>query len=258
MEKISFSKIAFFVLISYLTNLCLAVTGDSNQNMKKSIRILFIGNSHTYVNDMTKVLSKMSLSAKSPVELKTFQYTKGGFTLQQHWQDGNSLKAIHKGGWDYVVIQENGEIPDSNPKLMREYVTRFVEEIRKVNSEPVLFMTAAFQNKPESIEKISDAYTSIAEDLNVIVAPVGFAYKLSFQKQPGLSLHNLPDTIHANESGTYLTACVFYSIFTCQTPEGLSNGGLNKVKPENEKFLQQIAWDAVQNYPLRGRKTLNR
>jgi hypothetical protein len=88
-----------------------------------------------------------------------------------------------------------------------------------------------------------------------MVAPVGLAYKRSPEKQPGLVLHNLPDTLHANESGTYLTACVFYSVLTERNPEGLPNGGLSKIKPESQQFLQQIAWETVQRYNQQGKKT---
>jgi hypothetical protein len=258
MEKTtSFSKILFFlVLISIPAQFCSAEeTENKNRNPKKPVNVLFIGNSHIYVNDMPKVLSRMSLSAKSPITIKTFQYTPGGYTLQHHWQDGNSVKLIRRGGWDFIVLQEQSERPYLYPQLMREYVGRFVEEIRKVNAEPVLFMTAAFQNKPEASDKLAYTYGAIAKELDIKVAPVGLAYKASFEKKPNLPLHNLPDVVHANESRTYLTACVFYSTLTRQKPDGLSVGGLNKVKPENEKYLQQIAWETVQSYPQYGKKS---
>jgi hypothetical protein len=240
-----------FVLIFILLGFCLSCrleNKNENQNSRKDIRVLFIGNSHIFTNSMPKVLSRMSLSPQSKVVLVTPQYVHGGYTLQQHWQDGNSVKLIQKGGWDYVVLQENGDLILSDPNLMREYMSKFVAEVKKVNAKPILFMTAAFQDKSQTTETIAELYGSVAKKLDVAVAPVGLAYKNAMEKQPGLTLHNLPDTIHANELGTYLTACVFYSVITEQNPKGLPDGGLKKVKQDDMQLLQQVAWETVRSY----------
>lgn len=250
--------ILLFITVITLAGFCFAKdvnNKDESQNPIKEMKVLFVGNSHINHNNLPKVLSKMAMSAEPRVLIRAMQYAPGGYTLEQHWQDSNAVKLIQKGGWDIVVLQENGDLILSNPKQMREYMGKFVAEVKKVNAKPVLFMTAAFHDKPQTIEKIAELYGDTAKELNVTVAPVGLAYKNAMEKQPGLTLHNLPDTIHANELGTYLTACVFYSVITGQNPKGLLNGGLNKIGQSDMQFLQQIAWETVQGYQGNNNKT---
>ena len=37
--------------------------------------------------------------------------TAGGATLQRHWEGGGALAAIRRGGWDFVVLQEQSTRP---------------------------------------------------------------------------------------------------------------------------------------------------
>jgi hypothetical protein len=244
--------IPVFVIASVLTGFCFVQAAQSeskNQNSAKTIQVLFIGNSHTYCNNMPKVLLNMALSARPSVIMQTTQQTPGGCTLERHWQQGKALELIRRGGWDFVVLQENGQISLRNPKNMREYTARFVAEIKKVNAKAVLFMTAAHQDMPEATDTIAKVYKDIAAELNVSVVPVGLAFKRSLKERPELILHNLQDKVHANMYGTYLTACVFYTVLTGQDPNGLSDGGLYSMRPADRQFLQQIAWETVQSYP---------
>ena len=244
-------NILVLVVIFILSGLRFA-HGDTSENKSqdkaKAMRVLFIGNSHTYCNNMPLVLVRLAISAKPSIIMHTTQQAPGGCTLERHWQDGKALKLIQQGGWDVVILQENGQIPLRNPKKMHEYAGKFVAEIKKVNARTVLFMTAAHQDMPQATETIAELYRSIGTELDISVAPVGLAFKRSLEKRPYLILHDLSDKVHANERGTYLTACVFYAVLTGQNPDGLSDGRLYTLKPTDMQFLQQMAWETVQNY----------
>jgi hypothetical protein len=59
--------------------------------------VLFIGNSYTFVNDgLDKQLEKLAPSTE------TERIALGGYTLEKHWYDGNALRKIREGKWDYV------------------------------------------------------------------------------------------------------------------------------------------------------------
>ena len=72
-------------------------------------RILFLGNSYTYVNDLPNTLKQLALSLGDTLE--TDNYTPGGSSLQSLTFDANTLAKIQIGNWDYVVIQAQSQEP---------------------------------------------------------------------------------------------------------------------------------------------------
>jgi hypothetical protein len=62
------------------------------------VRILFIGNSFTFVNNLPEVFTK--LAAAGGVEVQTQLVGVGGSTLNGHLGRGDAQKAIHNGHWD--------------------------------------------------------------------------------------------------------------------------------------------------------------
>ena len=85
----------------------------------KKMRILFIGNSYTYVNDLPRMLKGMM--AVEAIDLETRRVTPGGCTLERHWKGDAARKAIAEGSWDYVVIQEQSQMPVLNPPVTLKY-----------------------------------------------------------------------------------------------------------------------------------------
>ena len=169
----------------------------------------------------------------------------GGCTLERHWNEGKALAKMLKGRWDVVVLQENGQGPLAYPDSMRKYARMFDDKIGKARAKTVLFMTAAYQDRPETTKTIAKAHLEIGKELNAVVAPVGLAFEKSLQERPDLVLHKLPDTVHANQRGTYLTASVFWMTLTGKKLRGLSHGGLTGLSDEETVFLQEIAWKTV-------------
>ncbi len=106
-------------------------------------------------------------------------------------------------------------------------------------------MTWAYTGKPEMTQQLDDAYTTIGEELNAMVVPVGRAFARALQERPDLHLV-VPDLKHPTLAGTYLAACIFYAALHGETPVGGTyTAGLSD---EDAGFLQQVAWDSWQEY----------
>ena len=73
------------------------------------VRVLFLGNSYTYVNDLPTVFRDLARAGGQNVE--TGMVANGGETLAQHAASPDSLGAIRGSGWQFVVLQEQSEIP---------------------------------------------------------------------------------------------------------------------------------------------------
>jgi hypothetical protein len=213
-----------------------------------SLQVFFIGNSHTGCNNLIRVIEKLAFQNESELDIVTAGHLVGGCTLERHWDEGNAMAKMMKGKWDFVVLQENGQGPLAYPDMMRQYARQFDDRIKQAGAKTVLFMTAAYQDYPASTETIVRVHLEIGKALDADVAPVGLAFQIALTKRPDLTLHNLPDTMHANPQGTYLTACVIWSTLTGKTPHGLSRGGLTELTDEETAFLQGIAWESIIEY----------
>jgi hypothetical protein len=84
------------------------------------------------------------------------------------------------------------------------------------------------------------------------LCPVGEAWKAARATWPSLGLHQ-PDGNHANETGAYLTACVFYSVIHRVSPVGLpsiieTQAGSISVAAGEARMLQEVAWEQSEQW----------
>lgn len=197
------------------------------------LRVLFIGNSLTYYNNLPHLLEQLAASSNVPRKLQTRLVGFGGATLHSHWERGVALKAIREGTWDYVVLQEQSSLgavymvngtrwitPD--PEFFHQYARLFDEEIKRTGAKTLFFLTWARKDTPPREQAaLTYAYMKIAKELKAIVAPVGIAWQEARKGESELSLY-LEDGSHPSSSGSYLAACVFYSLLYEKSPLGLS------------------------------------
>lgn len=214
-------------------------------------KVLFIGNSYTYFNDLPRMVQGLAQVAGKSLE--TAAVTSGGKSLEWHlYSNPATLDAIDKSGWDFVVLQDYSLQTIVDPGKMRGAATSLAARIRAVSATPVLYMTWARQHIPEMQDTITDIYMRIAREIDARVAPVGEAWRKVRAASPGLVLHT-EDRSHPNIVGSYLAACVFYATFFDETPVGLSNtfglcNGVSAVVDRDKAtLLQEMAWASVQD-----------
>jgi len=73
---------------------------------KSPVRLLFVGNSLTYVGNLPAVLDALAASNRKPVQ--SDMIVKGGTTLTERVSDGSVMRALAEKHYDYVVLQERG------------------------------------------------------------------------------------------------------------------------------------------------------
>jgi hypothetical protein len=216
------------------------------------MRILFIGNSYTYVNDLPGMFSKLACSGGYKVQ--TGLAAPGGWTLAQHEASNETRAALEQQKWDYIVLQEQSEIPAipaDRSQSMYPAVRRLVARIKATGAQPLLFLTWGHRDGDMQFglptyfdmqAQLTFGYLGIAQELNVPVIPVGTTWLKARTLPAPLDLWQA-DGSHPNEQGTYLAACVFYTAIFHQSPLGLGYyAGLNQ---ETAKTLQSLATDAA-------------
>ena len=129
-----------------------------------NLRVLFIGNSFTYYNNMPRIIEAISESVDGP-RIKTEMVAIGGARLEDLWKQGSALAAIRKQHWDYVVMNEqsalgggivNGEKRIGDPANFFKYAEMFDTEIRKSGAKTVIMMTWKDKNDPNRVQNELD------------------------------------------------------------------------------------------------------
>ena len=230
-------NLLIFALVVVMVASCRRVTtSHSASATPASTRILFIGNSFTYFNNgIDRYLNSFAPSSKaSSVAL-------GGYTLENHWNNNATQQALHQGGWGYVVLQEQSQVPIFDPTGFHQFAVAFDRKIKAIGAKTILFMT---WERPDSVsqgvttQNLASAYNNVGAELGAKVAPVGLAFARSLSEKPDLSLYNVDG--HPTIYGTYLATCVLYGTIFERSPEG--NPYIDKeISTELQTYLQKTA-----------------
>src|SRR3954447_21332847 len=90
---------------------------------KPTLRVLMIGDSLTYYNDLPGLLQQLSARESTPIYIE--KITTPLASLKYHWDLDDSRKRIEQGGggghWDYVVLQEFSRMPVTDPEESLTY-----------------------------------------------------------------------------------------------------------------------------------------
>lgn len=170
--------------------------------MKQLMRILFIGNSHTYVNDLP-LLVKQILQANGVV-CEVTMLSHPGMGLDYHLGQPEVRFNILFGNYDYIVLQHDAH-PFRGEEILVSCVKGICEIISKTDAKTILYMTWTQKNNPVGQAVMSEAYRTAARETGSMLAPVGLAWQLFQAEQSGCELYGA-DGEHASEQGSLLAA----------------------------------------------------
>lgn len=207
--------------------ICLIACVLSAQAQKKK-KVLFIGNSYTYVNNLPQVLTDLALSLGDTVIYDSS--APGGYTFQNHSTNATTLAKIKSQNWDVVVLQAQSQEPSFPPTQVMAgtypYGGRLVDSVRKYLpcANILFYMTWGRQNGDAANcgfyaplctyagmqARLRESYMLFKDSFMAGVAPVGVAWKKIRASNPTINLYD-PDESHPSFAGTYLAASVFYS-----------------------------------------------
>lgn len=176
------------------------------------VRVLFLGNSYTYYNNLPAMLTALSGGS-----IEASMVTLGGATLMDLWLKTPALATLRGGEWDYVVLQDQSTLGFSYtdtrwgvnaPSASHRWARFWDDEIKQRKARTVFYLTWARKEYPQFQTDLNYAYISIARERNALLAPVGLAWKRVREEHPSINLFD-SDGSHPAPLGTYLTACVF-------------------------------------------------
>jgi len=226
-----------FVAILYLFS-CLAGQDKNKEN------ILFIGNSFTFYWNLPLVVEAMANERNYNFDIT--QSTASGSSLKDHWFENDELKSktlIATGRYDRVVLQDYSLNPLQNLVESRMYFTDFIEWVKANNGAPYIYATWMYKgisnNNYDVVDPIQDALQPVADKTGAVMVPIDQAFRTIQKRHPNIPIF-MSDNKHPSPVGTYLAACVYFRIFTGESPLGLSRRYERKDENGKKIFLVMV------------------
>ncbi len=213
-----------------------------------SLRVLFVGNSLTYTNDLPGVVAAFGEAGERPVSVSVIAYP--NFSLEDHWVRGEVQTALASGAWDVLVMQQGSSSLPENQEHLRVWSERFAEEARAHGTASALYQVWPSDGRRSAFPAVVEAYTNAAEASGSMLLPAGEAWLAAWARNPSLDLYG-PDGFHPSEAGTYLAALVVYGGLTGALLNGLparldlEGGGRVEVTNAQARLMQLVATDVL-------------
>jgi len=204
-----------YLLLIFLLSFCCQIKAAENRD---TLKVLFIGNSYVYYNNLAQMISLMTDSMST--KLICTKSTIGSATLGQHWNELRGLKTrqlLAKNKYDIVVIQDNSMWPIEHRDSVLLYGNLFCNTIRKTSAKTFIFNTWARQKTPETQSIINEVYNKLASDNKATIVPVGDSWALALKNKPSIDLFT-SDGSHPSNLGTFLIALNFIKKITGTLP----------------------------------------
>eukprot|EP00445_Apocalathium_hangoei_P039485 CAMPEP_0203953284 /NCGR_PEP_ID=MMETSP0359-20131031/86684_1 /ASSEMBLY_ACC=CAM_ASM_000338 /TAXON_ID=268821 /ORGANISM="Scrippsiella Hangoei, Strain SHTV-5" /LENGTH=530 /DNA_ID=CAMNT_0050886533 /DNA_START=26 /DNA_END=1615 /DNA_ORIENTATION=+ len=207
-------------------------------------RLLFVGDSLTYYNDLDQHVAAFAQAADA-VDRKRLvvdRAVKGGAPLKALWKKTDARKMIANNKYDVVILQE--DLPETSVKDFQKYAAMFNDHCRATDAKVVLLMTWPYERLDWIwTEGISEEHQRAAESLGCGVAPAALAWERLEKSHPEINPYS-EDEEHPSLAGTYLAAAVVFATLWDRSPVGLAHaGGLDE---STAATLQATAWETWQ------------
>jgi hypothetical protein len=208
-------------------------------------RVLFVGNSLTYANDLPGIVQALADSAGGD-KLAVATVAGPDMALVDHWNDGAARREIARGAWELVVLQQGPSSTDVNRDSLRIFTGRFAAEIAKVSARTALYSVWPTSGRRQDFARAIESYTLAAGDVNGLLLPVASAWLAAWERDAGLELYGA-DGLHPSPAGSYLAALVIYAKVLNRSPVGLPgqlrlrSGALIAVDQGTATTLQRVA-----------------
>lgn len=234
--------------------LLLSIVGRSQE----VTRVLFVGNSITYFNDLPQTFESIANSLGDSTEVTV--YAPGGTGFINHVSDAAVNNHFKQGNWDYIVLQ-----PGSNESPGYSFpISETLERAKMLNDSIYKYNTCAkvlyyeisygvWGNSASDLvtynttmDLIKENIQYLSDSTSAFMAPVGEAFRTSWNANLNNMLWGGTGDIHPNPKGSYLAACTFYaSIF--QKPS-LGTSVVNGMPITEASDYQHLADSVVLNH----------
>ena len=186
-------------------------------------RVLLVGNSLTYTNNLPALLRAVGASQGTAITTET--YVAPGGTLSERWADGHVAAALRDREFEAVVLQEQGghlaacmaSLQEQRKAPCAASLRAYTEIARLANEKGAKTLLFATWGPDERWQgKLDRSIRMIAERSSASVFRAAGALSALREAQPGINL--FPDGTHPSTQASLMLALALYREVTGDTP----------------------------------------
>ena len=212
---------------------------EESSETPKSYKVLFIGNSFTYYNDLDKVTEEIGKSIG--VDITCDRVAIGAHKLIEFATDGDDganqiAQKVNNNDYTHIIIQEQSTLPLSNYSQFLDGATKLVGQLKEKepNAEIRLYQSWGYQNMvdakygntiAECENKVCDAYKKVGKALDLKIHYVGKAFTKWLNDNPDVSPYYSKDNKHPSFLGTYISGLMHVASLTGKNLSGVTYQG---------------------------------
>ncbi|MEZ2414463.1 SGNH/GDSL hydrolase family protein [Muriicola sp. E247] len=194
-----------FVLL-YLLLLLLNPTAHSQDTTgTKGIKILFVGNSLTYTNDLPDLVRKEAQSKGIEVDYEMIAFP--NYAIIDHWKDGKVQKLIAGKSFDFVILQQGPSSQKEGRRMLIEDGKKYRELCDDSNTTLCYFMVWPSLDYYRTFDDVIKNHRDAATINGALLLPVGEVWKEYIESTEKLDYYS-QDGFHPSEVGSSMAAKV--------------------------------------------------
>ena len=208
-------RIKHLILLTFLYSI--------SSNAQDTTKVLFIGNSITYFNNMPQTFESIANSKGDPTEVT--MYAPGGTGFINHVNDPNVFNYFQQEQWDYVVLQPGsnespGYSEPINQTLARARILKdsilFYSPCAKILYYEISYgvwgnTSANLNSYNNTMDLIRSNLEYLSDSTKLFFTPAGEVMRAAWNNNQTKMLWGGNGDIHPNAKGSYMIACAFYA-----------------------------------------------
>ncbi len=191
---------------------CLLIIGQAYSNAEDSafvqvkpepIKILFVGNSLTYTNQLPVLVEKEA--KKYNLIVKTTLIAYPNYAIEDHWNDGKVHQLLEKEQYHFLILQQGPSSLAEGKRMLLDYGAKFKALCEAEQTQLAFYMVWPSLGYYSSFDKVIEHYTLAAQSNNALLCPVGSVWKAYIGKTKDTSYYG-PDGFHPSKKGSAVAA----------------------------------------------------
>ncbi|MDO4459062.1 MAG: hypothetical protein Q4C42_03110 [Clostridia bacterium] len=222
------------------------------------MKVLFLGNSHTYYNDMPHIFENICKEREKNVEVHMQAHP--GVTYEWHLSENTELRyAMMYGHYDYIIMQQASHIPCPSKEETHRDAKTIIAMAKDNGVTPIQTMPWAEKDYPEHQATMYDVFCSLHDETGIRLNPVGNVFEDVLSNHPEINMYWL-DNRHASAYGSYAAAMCAYATIFGESVQGLSPMSYDTFRVADENWskiaeARKACNEDPENFSLREKLT---
>lgn len=201
------------------------------------MKVMFLGNSHTYYQDMPEIFKRICKEKGKDVEVTMF--THPGMDYKWHLKELTEVRfALMHGGFDYVIFQQAAHPGPPAEETYRD-AKILIEMAKGFGVTPIQTLPWCEKYDPAHQAVMYEIYEKVAKENDVKLNPIGRIFEDVTKNHPEIEMY-WRDGEHASPYGAYANALSTFAVIFGESIDYVSSNSIDTFQTTDEQ------WEAIQ------------